>query len=125
MQDTYTTEKEQSLGTGQMVVGESNLQTVELFAGTKSFSNIASKLGHKTYTIDNDNQFDVDSHADILSIYTSILPKGVDILWASPHAKASPLRQLEKTGTITIPQRQRAQENQLHWWKKHCQLLKT
>ena len=30
------------------------MQTVELFCGTKSFSKVAARLGHRTFTLDND-----------------------------------------------------------------------
>lgn len=57
------------------------MKTVELFCGTKSFSTVAEKLGHETFTIDNDSSFNPDYRCEIqcldrIGIY--------DILWASP-----------------------------------------
>jgi len=57
------------------------MKTLELFAGTKSFSKIANKLGHKTLTIDNEKKLEPDICLDIFSINN--IGK-FDILWASP-----------------------------------------
>ncbi len=34
------------------------MKTVELFAGTQSFSKVAKELGHKTFCVDNNDTFD-------------------------------------------------------------------
>ena len=57
------------------------MKTAELFCGTKSFSKVAKELGHKTFTIDNDEQFNPDVRNDIRKIK---MIDHVDILWASP-----------------------------------------
>lgn len=59
------------------------MKTIELFSGTKSFSKVAGKLGHKTLTIDNDPGLDPDVCADILNFDGKHLRK-IDMLWASP-----------------------------------------
>ena len=41
------------------------MQTIELFSGTKSFSAVARRFGHKTFTVDNDNSFSPDLCKDI------------------------------------------------------------
>lgn len=56
-------------------------KTIELFSGTKSFSKIAAKRGHSTYTIDNDIKLRPDLFADIFDI--GELPSN-NIIWASP-----------------------------------------
>lgn len=58
------------------------MNTLELFAGTKSFSKVMKLHGHSTLTIDNDPSLEPDICADILSY--PIRESGVDILWASP-----------------------------------------
>lgn len=63
------------------------MKTIELFAGTGSFSKVAKELGHDIFMIDNqeiDGQHLVKDIRDvsIMSIPTKNLP--VDILWASP-----------------------------------------
>lgn len=59
------------------------MKTIELFCGTKSFSGVAEKLGHDTFTIDNDPQFKPDLCVSVLDILPNKwLPK--NILWASP-----------------------------------------
>ena len=41
------------------------MKTVELFSGTKSFSKIAEKLGHETFTVDNNDKLLPDYIADL------------------------------------------------------------
>lgn len=59
-------------------------QTVELFCGTKSFSKVATARGYKTFTVDNDSQFNANLTTDILKLKPSDLPQKPFILWASP-----------------------------------------
>jgi hypothetical protein len=63
------------------------MQTLELFCGTKSFSNFASSLGHAVLTFDVDPQHDPDVVADIMSIRSHELGNA-DMLWASPPCEA-------------------------------------
>lgn len=58
------------------------MNTVELFCGTKSFSNVMKEHGHGTFTIDNDEAFKPDMWVDLLNPLA--IPWGIDILWASP-----------------------------------------
>jgi len=58
--------------------------TVELFAGTQSFSKVARELGHETFCVELNEYFKADLHSDILNIKRKDLPKKIDILWASP-----------------------------------------
>jgi len=60
------------------------MKTLELFCGTKSFSNIAKELGHKTFTVDIDEYFNPDLCKDILSLSPKDLPYKPDLIWASP-----------------------------------------
>jgi hypothetical protein len=57
------------------------MKTIELFAGTKSFSKVAASLGHKTCTFELEPSFEPDVCADIRDIAS--LPQA-DLLWASP-----------------------------------------
>ncbi len=60
---------------------------IEFFSATESFSEVARARGHKTFTIDNDKQFNPDLCIDILDFDISMLPeefKNPDIIWASP-----------------------------------------
>ena len=63
------------------------MQTIELFSCTKSFSKVAKRRGHSTFTIDNDPCLKPDQVIDILLLKAKDLPK-VDILWASPPCTA-------------------------------------
>lgn len=60
------------------------MKTVELFCGTKSFSKVAKKLGHNTFTVDNNPYFEPDLCIDILELQFGDLPEEIDILWMSP-----------------------------------------
>jgi len=66
------------------------MKTVELFAGTQSFSKVARELGHETFCIDSNPKFENDWTADLLNP-TNITQKlindkleNVDIVWMSP-----------------------------------------
>ena len=63
------------------------MNTIELFCGTKSFSRVAEKLGHKTFTIDNNKKFVPDNCINLLmypskEIINIIMDK--DVIWMSP-----------------------------------------
>lgn len=60
------------------------MNTLELFSGTKSFSKIANKLGHNTFTIDDDPELEPDLVQDIIDLREEQLPYKPDIIWASP-----------------------------------------
>lgn len=64
------------------------MKTVELFCGTKSFSNVSQVLGHDTFTVDNDLRHDPDVHVNILALKASSLPFRPNVLWASPPCQA-------------------------------------
>lgn len=60
------------------------MRTIELFAGTRSFSSAALRLGHETFTTD---YREIDGQtlvADICTLSSSHFPYSPDILWASP-----------------------------------------
>lgn len=59
------------------------IETLELFSGTKSFSKVAAGLGHKTFTVDNDESLEPDMCSDIRDLQPYNLGKP-DIIWASP-----------------------------------------
>lgn len=60
------------------------MKTVELFAGTKSFSRVMEKYNHSTLTFDNEPELNPDFCLDIREIPGPILSSKIDILWASP-----------------------------------------
>jgi len=65
------------------------LKIVELFAGTKSCSKVARRLGHKTWTNDINPDFNCDLTGDILEeeIQVQIMNevKNADVVWMSPE----------------------------------------
>ena len=66
---------------GRIIIG-GNVKILELFAGTKSFSNTA--IGAQVFTSDIDEQFNTDYCVSILDFDTSKVPFKPDIIWASP-----------------------------------------
>ena len=81
---------------------------MELFCGTKSFSNYAKKLGYETFTVDNNPKFNPDLCLDVLNLNDNILPSNIDILWASPpcecYSFASRFTHINADGTTKTPQ---------------------
>ena len=57
---------------------------LELFAGTKSFSNAAQSLGATVFTSDIDPEFNTDYAVSVMDFDVSKVPFRPDILWASP-----------------------------------------
>lgn len=64
------------------------MQTIELFSGTGSFSAVARRLGHRTFTVHNVNSLTLDHCADILRVRAKSLPRHPDMLWTSPPCEA-------------------------------------
>lgn len=64
------------------------MNIVELFAGSKTFSGVASVRGHTTFTSDNDPAFGCDYTVDVLKFDPSFVPFRPDILWASPPCES-------------------------------------
>lgn len=64
------------------------LNTVELFAGTQSFSRVMRRRGHDTFTFDLDPAFKCDVSGDIRDIRDLGKGNRADILWASPPCTA-------------------------------------
>lgn len=76
------------------------MKTVELFAGTGSFSNVADELGHTTFRTD---KFDIDYQdlvKDVKNLDISDFPyEGPDILWASPPCEGFSVAAIGKNWT--------------------------
>ena len=63
------------------------MKTLELFAGSRSFSKVAEKMGHETYTTDHEAFEKIDQVCDIFDFdYDKVLDEygKPDIVWASP-----------------------------------------
>jgi len=63
------------------------VKVLELFCGTKSFSNVAERMSYKTFTIDNNPKFKPDMCVDMMQFNKKMLPKewrNPDIIWCSP-----------------------------------------
>lgn len=60
------------------------MKTIELFAGTHSFSKTAQSRGHSTFTTDYEVIDGQDLIADVRTLSSKDFPYTPDILWASP-----------------------------------------
>ena len=60
------------------------METIELFSGSKSFSNVRKEFGDQTFTVDYIEKFNNDLTIDILKLKCTQLPDYEDVLWASP-----------------------------------------
>lgn len=60
------------------------MNTLELFAGSRSFSKVAEKLGHNVYTTDNQDFEKIDQVCDIFDFDVDKLPYAPDMIWTSP-----------------------------------------
>ena len=63
------------------------MNVLELFAGSCSFSNVASTYGLETFTVDNVQYGEIDAVENILSFDYKNLHFKPDIIWASPPCK--------------------------------------
>ncbi len=60
------------------------MKTIELFAGTGSFSRVGSHLGHQTFMTDASWIDGQDLIADVRTLRAEHFPYSPDLLWASP-----------------------------------------
>lgn len=60
------------------------LNTLELFAGTQSFSKVARDLGHNTFTSDYCYFDGIDYQCDVIHFRLDRVPYKPDIIWCSP-----------------------------------------
>lgn len=89
------------------------MRVVELFCGTKSFSNEAEKLGHKCFTIDLAPQFKPSMVKDIMDLEISDLPEEYrhpDIVWASPPCQAFNVCSIKKNWRDGKPVSEKARD---------------
>ncbi len=86
------------------------MKVLELFSGTECISSAFRPHGHKTFTIDWNEEFDSDMHADIGKLPAVEIQKrfGIpDVIWAAPDCTTYSLagihfhrRKNEKTGEL-------------------------
>ena len=60
------------------------MKVLELFAGSRSFSKVAEKMGMETFTTDYKDFDKIDYVCDILDFDVSKIPFKPDVIWASP-----------------------------------------
>lgn len=89
------------------------MKVLELFAGTKSFSNVAESFDFTVFTSDFDNSFDTDYIVNILDFDTTKLPFKPDVIWASPPCETFSVASIGHHWTggkgAYIPKTERAQ----------------
>lgn len=72
------------------------MKVLDLFAGLKGWSDPFKERGHEVYTMDWDQNFDVDSHRDIRLITPEYFPWKPDIILASPPCETFSVLQIGK-----------------------------
>lgn len=77
------------------------MKTIELFAGTRSFSKVAKEYGHETFTTDYEEIDGQDLVSDIRELTASDFPYRPDILWASPPCEGFSVAAIGKNWTPT------------------------
>lgn len=100
------------------------MQTVELFSGTKSFSKVAARLGHATFTVDNDSRHNPDVCINVLALSATGLPHRPDILWASPPCEAFSVAAICHNWENGYPKSERAR-SAIHVIQKTLSLIAT
>ena len=60
------------------------MNILELFAGSRSFTKVAQRSGHKTFTTDIKGFDSIDYIIDIMDFNVKKIPFKPDIIWASP-----------------------------------------
>lgn len=97
------------------------MKTIELFAGTKSFSKVMAKHGHETFTIDNDPTLEPDL---CISIHDFKYGGGqMDVLWASPPCTTFSVASISHYWTEGKPKNQKALDG-IRILKKTIELIK-
>jgi len=62
-----------------------NMNTIEFFAGSQSFSKVAKERGHNVFTTDiNEKLPGIDYYCDIMDFDPKNIPFIPDVVWASP-----------------------------------------
>ena len=90
-----------------MVVRDS-MRILELFSGTGSFSRVAERMGHETFTVDIDMKQNPSLCKDVLLLDTKDIPFKPDVIWASPpceqysHAKRRGERRLDEADAFVV-----------------------
>lgn len=100
------------------------MKTIELFAGTKSFSKVMAKYGHETFTVDNDPELEPDLCVSIHDFMVQQMSYGpTDVLWASPPCTTFSVASISHYWTEGKPKNEKALEG-IRILKKTIELIK-
>lgn len=77
------------------------MKVLDLFAGLKGWSEPFEARGHEVFSIDLDERFDVDLHADIEDVGVRDIPWRPDIILASPPCEAFSVMTIGRNWTMS------------------------
>ena len=84
------------------------IEVLELFSGTKSFSKVAEQYGLRCFTIDIDKKSNPNLVKDILKLTKEDIKFEPKIIWASPpcieysHAKRRGIRKIDESNKVVL-----------------------
>jgi len=86
------------------------MKILELFAGSRSFSKAAEKLGHETFSVDWDPYDNIDLQIDISKMTIDDVPFVPDVIWASPDCTTYTIAAISTHRNKTEPKTEYAKE---------------
>lgn len=87
------------------------MKVVDLFSGLNGWSAPFKDRGHETFTVDIDERFDSDLHADVRRLKPRDFPWQPDVVLASPPCDAFSVMNINKNWTIdNEPKTEKAEE---------------
>lgn len=100
------------------------MRTIELFAGTKSASEVFAAHGHETFTIDNDATLLPDLCADVCKL-SSFIAEARDILWASPPCQGFSVAAIGKNWNKDYTPKTQSAEDAMEMVKSTLRIIRT
>lgn len=103
-----------------MLHENTKMKILELFSGTESFSKVARAMGHETFTIDFDQDFNPDLCKDIMKVSIEDIPFKPDVIWASPPCTSFSVASIRHYWENGLPKNDRSITGMLIVFKTIC-----